>query len=130
MTDLPKAKTRPASNWSAIWVLPLIALVIGGWLGWRAYNEQQGVVPLLTSGAFKPIFSSVWAERRMADRLAAMPTQALVATRSLLREAGTRSFSQQLDVERDTQSALGRTHDYIEGVMAFRQKRPAQFKGE
>jgi hypothetical protein len=39
--------------------------------GWRAYNEQQGVVPLLTSGAFTPLFSSVWAERRMADRLAA-----------------------------------------------------------
>ena len=39
MTDLPTAKTRPASNWSAIWVLPLIALVIGGWLGWRAYND-------------------------------------------------------------------------------------------
>jgi predicted O-methyltransferase YrrM len=39
--------------------------------GWRAYNEQQGVVPLLTSGAYKPLFSSVWAERRMADRLAA-----------------------------------------------------------
>jgi paraquat-inducible protein B len=40
MTDLPVAKTRPASNWSAIWVLPLIALIIGGWLGWRAYNEN------------------------------------------------------------------------------------------
>ena len=39
--------------------------------GWRAYNEQQGVVPLLTGGAFKPLFSSVWAERRMADRLRA-----------------------------------------------------------
>ena len=39
MSDLPVAKTRPASNWSAIWVLPLIALIIGGWLGWRAYNE-------------------------------------------------------------------------------------------
>ena len=39
MNDLPLAKTRPASNWSAIWVLPLIALLIGGWLGWRAYNE-------------------------------------------------------------------------------------------
>ncbi|AMB84283.1 mammalian cell entry protein [Pseudomonas agarici] len=39
MSDLPKAKTRPASNWSAIWVLPLIALIIGGWLGWRAYNQ-------------------------------------------------------------------------------------------
>ena len=39
MSDLPTAKTRPASNWSAIWILPLIALIIGGWLGWRAYSE-------------------------------------------------------------------------------------------
>ncbi|MCW2290869.1 paraquat-inducible protein B [Pseudomonas sp. BIGb0408] len=39
MNDLPTARTRPASNWSAIWVLPLIALLIGGWLGWRAYSE-------------------------------------------------------------------------------------------
>ena len=39
MNDLPLAKARPASNWSAIWVLPLIALLLGGWLGWRAYNE-------------------------------------------------------------------------------------------
>jgi 2-(1,2-epoxy-1,2-dihydrophenyl)acetyl-CoA isomerase len=65
----------------------------------------------------------------LADKLATMPTQALVASRALLRDASTRSLSQHLDVERDTQSALGRTHDYIEGVTAFRQKRPAQFKG-
>ena len=38
MSDLPKAKTRPASNWSAIWILPLIALIIGGWLGYQAYR--------------------------------------------------------------------------------------------
>jgi len=39
MTDLPSAKIRPASNWSAIWVLPLVALLIGGWLAWRAYSQ-------------------------------------------------------------------------------------------
>lgn len=39
--------------------------------GWRNYNEQQGVLPLLTSGAWRPLFSSVWATRRMAERLAA-----------------------------------------------------------
>jgi 2-(1,2-epoxy-1,2-dihydrophenyl)acetyl-CoA isomerase len=66
----------------------------------------------------------------LADKLATMPTKALVATRALLRDASTRSFGQHLDTERDTQSALGRTHDYIEGVTAFLQKRAPQFKGE
>lgn len=66
----------------------------------------------------------------MAERLAAMPTVALVASRRLLRDAGQRTLDQQLDAERDAQAALGRTHDYIEGVSAFLQKRPAQFKGE
>jgi 2-(1,2-epoxy-1,2-dihydrophenyl)acetyl-CoA isomerase len=66
----------------------------------------------------------------MATRLADMPTRALVETRRLLRGAATRDLDAQLDAERDTQSALGRTHDYIEGVMAFREKRAPQFKGE
>jgi 2-(1,2-epoxy-1,2-dihydrophenyl)acetyl-CoA isomerase len=70
--------------------------------------------------------AAAWA---MAERLAAMPTQALVATRALLRDASQRTLSAHLDVERDTQSQLGRTHDYIEGVSAFLQKRPAQFTG-
>ncbi len=55
--------------------------------GWRNYNEQQGVVPLLTTGAYTPLFSSVWAERRLADRLArsvvprlARPAEALATS--------------------------------------------------
>src|SRR3982751_6850206 len=70
----------------------------------------------------------VAAAMKLAERLATMPTTALVQTRKLLRAAASNDLDQQLDLERDTQSALGRTHDYIEGVMAFREKRPARFK--
>jgi 2-(1,2-epoxy-1,2-dihydrophenyl)acetyl-CoA isomerase len=72
----------------------------------------------------------VEAAMKLAQRLATMPTKALVETRRLLRAAASNELDAQLDAERDTQSALGNTHDYIEGVTAFLQKRPAQFKGE
>ncbi|WP_049243378.1 MlaD family protein, partial [Pseudomonas aeruginosa] len=35
-------KKHKTSNWSAIWVLPLVALAIGAWLAWRAF-DQAGV---------------------------------------------------------------------------------------
>ena len=73
---------------------------------------------------------AVDAALKLAERLAAMPTTALAQTRKLLRAAASNDLDAQLDLERDTQSALGKTHDYIEGVMAFREKRAPKFKGE
>jgi 2-(1,2-epoxy-1,2-dihydrophenyl)acetyl-CoA isomerase len=72
----------------------------------------------------------VAAAMKLAERLATLPTQALVQTRKLLRAAASNDLDTQLDLERDTQSALGATHDYFEGVAAFLEKRAPQFKGE
>ena len=69
----------------------------------------------------------VAAALKLAERMAMLPTKALVETRKLLRAAASNELDAQLDLERDTQSALGRTHDYFEGVNAFLQKRKPDF---
>jgi len=65
----------------------------------------------------------------LAAKFASAPTRGLAMTKQLIRDGATRGFAEQLDVERDAQRALGRTHDYKEGVGAFMEKRPPKFTG-
>ena len=63
----------------------------------------------------------------LAQRLAAMPTRALVATRSAMAAAQHLDLDAALAEEARVQCVLGAAHDYNEGVDAFRAKRAAVF---
>lgn len=63
----------------------------------------------------------------MAAKLAAMPVQALIATRSAIDAAQHLSFEESLTLEAQTQKKLGSAHDYLEGVSAFMAKRAPVF---
>lgn len=67
---------------------------------------------------------------KMAETLAKMPTKGLALTKQALNRSFSNDFAGQLAVEDELQSVAGQTHDYREGVAAFLEKRPAQFKGE
>ena len=65
----------------------------------------------------------------LANNLANGPTRALALSRKLAWDALGNDLETQLRAERDAQRRAGQTEDFIEGVSAFVQKRPPQFKG-
>jgi 2-(1,2-epoxy-1,2-dihydrophenyl)acetyl-CoA isomerase len=67
---------------------------------------------------------------KIAQTLAKMPTKGIGLTKRLLNESFNNTLTQQLNLEGDLQTIAGSTYDYNEGVNAFLEKRPANFKGE
>jgi 2-(1,2-epoxy-1,2-dihydrophenyl)acetyl-CoA isomerase len=67
---------------------------------------------------------------QIASEYAAAPTKAIGYIKQALAFAQTHSLEETLEYEADMQEIAGKTADHREGVAAFLEKRPAQFKGE
>ncbi len=64
-----------------------------------------------------------------AAGLAALPTRAVGLTKRLFEQAHDASLEEQLALEAELQDAATKSEDFAEGVKAFIEKRPAQFRG-
>ena len=67
--------------------------------------------------------------RERAEKLAAQAPVALALTKQALNDSHHTSFSQALDLEAAAQALCTGTEDFAEGMTAFFEKRPANFKG-
>jgi 2-(1,2-epoxy-1,2-dihydrophenyl)acetyl-CoA isomerase len=63
----------------------------------------------------------------LAARLAAAPTEALIATRKLIDRGAVSSLAEQLELEAATQYRMADTANFAEGVAAFRERRAPKF---
>ena len=64
----------------------------------------------------------------LAEKLAAGPTHAYGLMKRAFAASDTNSLDAQLDLERDLQREAGAKDEYVEGVRAFLEKRPANFR--
>ena len=72
-------------------------------------------------------FENEW--RAYARALAAGATQAFALSKEALKASEEHDLSSFFEIEAELQDRAGRTHDYAEGVRAFRGKRRAEFEG-
>ena len=132
---------RSASFIQAFSKIGLVPDTGGTWLLPRLVGRARALglamlgdkVPALEAAAMGMIWQCVEDDalqatvNALAERLARMPTAALVATRKAMADAQVMSLDGALDLEAQLQKKFGLSHDYLEGVEAFRAKRPPTF---
>ena len=67
--------------------------------------------------------------RTLAEKIAAMPPQALRATKELLRQGRSVTYDTALELAATTQAHMHHTEDHAEGVAALLEKRSPRFTG-
>ncbi|MGR3615564.1 MAG: enoyl-CoA hydratase-related protein [Paracoccaceae bacterium] len=111
---LPHAMGQAKAMGAALFAEKITAKQADDWgMIWEAVSDDS--------------FEAHWKAR--AAYLSAGPGQAFAAIKRSVRGAFDRPLDAQLDVEAQMQGELGRTRDFVEGVTAFLEKRPAKFEG-
>ncbi|UYV39363.1 enoyl-CoA hydratase-related protein [Rhodobacteraceae bacterium D3-12] len=72
-------------------------------------------------------FETQWKAR--ASFLANGPTRAFELTKKAIRDSWSNGFDEQLGVEAKLQGKAGKSRDFVEGVVAFLEKRKVHFEG-
>ena len=99
---------------------------------WLSSNRRLTAAEAHALGLVSEVIADDGFSTRVAElaaQWAARPTAAVGATKALLEQAAATAFEEQLAREAAEQERAARSDDFVEGVAAFLEKRPAIYKG-